>query len=140
MNHIKNNRNNGSENKRVEGKTLISSSCLKEKEEGKIHASGGINMRNEKTTYPPPHWGELICLDSRTNIKKNDVGFALKEKKQTRQNQPKNSLKDYAVVAFRRGFLLSIVLIFGLINQFLSLTERLVQSIARPYPRLRNKF
>ncbi len=97
-------------------------------------------MRNEKTTYPPPNWGESICLDSGKNIKNHDVGFALKEKKQTRQNQPKNSLKDYAVVAIRRGFLLSIVLIFGLINQFLSLTERLVESIARPQPNPRNKF
>lgn len=97
-------------------------------------------MRNEKTTYPPPHWGESICLDSRTNIKNNDVVFALKEKKQTRQNQPKKSLGDYAVAVTKQGLLLSVVLIFGSINKFLSLTERLVESIARPYPPLKNKF
>lgn len=100
-------------------------------------------MRNEKTTYPPPlspHWGESICLDSRTNIKKDDVGFVLKEKKQTRQNQPKKYLKDCAVAVTKQGLLLSVVLIFGSINKFLSLTERLVENIARPYPHLRNKF
>ena len=100
-------------------------------------------MRNEKTTYPPPHthnWGESICLDSRTNIKKNDVGFALKEKKQTCQNQPKKSLRDCAVAVTEQGLLLSVVLIFGSINKFLSLTERLVESIARPYLHLSNKF
>ena len=97
-------------------------------------------MRNEKTTYPPPRWGESICEDSRTNIKNNDVGFALKEKKQTRQNQPKKSLRDCAVAVTKQGLLLSVVLIFGSINKFLSLTERLVESIARPYPHLRNKF
>ena len=97
-------------------------------------------MRNEKTTYPPPNWGELICLDSRTNIKNHDVGFALKEKKQTRQNQPKKSLRDYAVAVTKQGLLLSVVLIFGLVNKFLSLTERLAESLARPYPHLRNKF
>lgn len=96
-------------------------------------------MRNEKTTYPP-HWGESICEDSRTNIKNNDVGFALKEKKQTRQNQPKKSLKDYAAAVTKQGLLLFVVLIFGSINKYLSLTERLVESIARPYPHLRNKF
>jgi len=93
-----------------------------------------------KKLLTPPHWGELICLDSRTNIKNKDAGFALKEKKQTRQNQPKKSLRDYAVAVTKQGLLLSVVLIFGLINQFLSLTDRLVQSMARPYPRLRNKF
>lgn len=97
-------------------------------------------MRNEKTTYPPPHWGESICLDSRTNIKKNDVGFALKEKKQTRQNQPKKFLKDYAAAVTKQGLVLSVVVIFGSINKFLSLTERLVGSFARPYLHLRNKF
>ena len=100
-------------------------------------------MRNEKTTYPPPHthnWGESICLDSRTNIKNNDVGFALKEKKQTRQNQPKKSLRDCAAAVTKQGLLLSVVLIFGSINKFLSLTERLVESIARPYLHLKNKF
>ncbi len=98
-------------------------------------------MRNEKTTYPPPsHWGESICLDSRTNIKNKDAGFALKEKKQTRQNQPKKFLKDYAAAVTKQGLLLSVVLIFGSVNKFLSLTERLVESIARPYPHLRNKF
>ena len=97
-------------------------------------------MRNEKTTSPPPHWGESICLDSRANIKNHDVGFALKEKKQTRQNQPKKSLRDCVVAVTKQGLLLSVVLIFGLINQFLSLTDRLVQSMARSYPRLRNKF
>lgn len=97
-------------------------------------------MRNEKTTYPPPNWGESICLDSRTNIKKNDVGFALKEKKQTRQNQPKKFLKDYAAAVTKQGLVLSVVVIFGSINKFLSLTERLVGSFARPYPHLRNKF
>ena len=97
-------------------------------------------MRNEKTTYPPPHWGESICLDSRTNIKNKDVGFALKEKKRTRQNQPKKSLRGCAVTVTKQGLLLSVVLIFGAINKFLSLTERLVESIARPYPHLRNKF
>lgn len=97
-------------------------------------------MRNEKTTYPPPHWGESICLDSRTNIKKNDIVFALKEKKQTRQNQPKKFLKDYAAAVTKQGLLLSVVLIFGSINKFLSLTERLVEGIVRPHPHLRNKF
>ena len=101
-------------------------------------------MRNEKTTYPPPththNWGESICLDSRTNIKNNDVGFALKEKKQTRQNQPKKSLRDCAAAVTKQGLLLSVVLIFGSINKFLSLTERLVESIARPYLHLSNKF
>lgn len=97
-------------------------------------------MRNEKNHLPPPHWGESICLDSRTNIKNNDVVFALKEKKQTRQNQPKKSLGDYAVAVTKQGLLLSVVLIFGSINKFLSLTERLVESIARPYPPLKNKF
>ena len=96
-------------------------------------------MRNEKITYPPPHWGESICLDSRTNIRNKDAGFALKEKKQTRQNQPKKFLKDYAAVT-KQGLLLSVVLIFGSVNKFLSLTERLVESIARPHPHLRNKF
>ena len=97
-------------------------------------------MRNEKTTYPPPHLGESICLDSRTNIKKNDIVFALKEKKQTRQNQPKKFLKDYAAAVTKQGLLLSVVLIFGSINKFLSLTERLVEGIVRPHPHLRNKF
>ena len=96
-------------------------------------------MRNEKTTYPP-HWGEPIGLDSRTNIKNTDVGFALKEKKQTRQNQPKKSLRDCAVAVTKQGLLLSVVLIFGSINKFLSLTERLVEGIVRPHPHLRNKF
>ena len=96
-------------------------------------------MRNEKTTYPP-HLGESICLDSRTNIKKNDIVFALKEKKQTRQNQPKKFLKDYAAAVTKQGLLLSVVLIFGSINKFLSLTERLVEGIVRPHPHLRNKF
>ena len=36
------------------GKVLINSTCRKERQEGKIDATGGINMRNEKTTYPPP--------------------------------------------------------------------------------------
>ena len=40
--------------KREGGKILITLSCRKGKQEGKIHATGGINMRNEKTTYPPP--------------------------------------------------------------------------------------
>ena len=97
-------------------------------------------MRNEKTTYPPPHWGESICLDSRTNIRNKDAGFALKEKKQTRQNQPKKSLRDCAVAVTKQGLLLAVVLIFGSINKFLSLTEGLAESIARPYPHLRNKF
>lgn len=98
-------------------------------------------MRNEKTTYPPPsHWGESICLDSRTNIKNKDAGFALKEKKQTRQNQPKKSFRNCAVAVTKQGLLLSVVLIFGSINKFLSLTERLVEGIVRPHPHLRNKF
>ena len=97
-------------------------------------------MRNEKTTYPPPHWGESICLDSRTNIKNKDAGFALKEKKQARQNQPKKSLRYCAVAVTKQGLLLAVVLIFGSINKFLSLTEGLAESIARPYPHLRNKF
>lgn len=99
-------------------------------------------MRNEKTTYPPPHthWGESICLDSRINIKNNNAGLALKEKKQTRRNQPKKSLKGYAVTVTKQGLLLSVVLIFGSINKFLPLTERLVKSLARPHPHLRNKF
>ena len=97
-------------------------------------------MRNEKITYPPPHWGESICEDSRTNIKNHGAGFALKEKKQTRQSQPKKSLRDCAVAVIKQGLLLSVVRIFGSINKFLSLTERLVESIARPYPHLRNKF
>ena len=97
-------------------------------------------MRNEKNHLPPPHWGESICLDSRTNIKNNDVGFALKEKKQTRQNQPKKSLRDYAVAVTNQGLLLSVVLIFGSVNKFLSLAEWLVEGIAQPHPHLRNKF
>ncbi|WP_417155113.1 hypothetical protein, partial [Parasutterella excrementihominis] len=68
------------------------------------------------------------------------AGFALKEKKQTRQNQPKKSFRNCAVAVTKQGLLLSVVLIFGSINKFLSLTERLVEGIVRPHPHLRNKF
>ncbi|MFQ9392271.1 hypothetical protein [Parasutterella excrementihominis] len=40
----------------------------------------------------------------------------------------------------KQGLLLSVVLIFGSVNKFLSLAEWLVEGIAQPHPHLRNKF
>ena len=110
-------------------------------------------MRNEKKPLtPPPLGGGAGGVGAQIHKTKhrfyttlhiytqNDVGFALKEKKQTCQNQPKKSLRDCAVAVTEQGLLLSVVLIFGSVNKFLSLTERLVESIARPYPHLKNKF
>ena len=97
-------------------------------------------MRNEKTSYPPPQWGKLFCKVSRIKITKTDAGFALTEKKQSHPNHQKNSLKDRAAATLSRGLLLSVVLIFSLISQFLSYKDRLGSCIRHPIPQLRNKF
>lgn len=97
-------------------------------------------MRNENTAYPPPQWGKLFCTVSRICNKKKCAAFALLSSKGAHQHQSEKSLKSRAKTAVRQGLLLSAVLIFRFVNQFLSVAEQFAANSGRPRPHLRNKF